>query len=257
MSTTPGARGIENKPNDIHWHLRSLLSGGGSPPDPVWRVLHNLERFHLTLRRTDWDRWEDNKALSINPYRGNSGDPKLEDMRHDMNLAFVEGAELQFEKFAWGRMFRVMTNLKELTITFETSEDKEDEMEDIVKWASTWRFEIMSWRHWILRDNHEVMAYLVADDKPAEKTSWRGLSYHWSDYCPSCATKISEPKSECPYCQKREMLLQQGKGPRLLTWTRTWRRQLVSPPVDLRDNDTPDSGKSFGKTVGNWDQDFA
>lgn len=151
-----------------------------------------------------------------------------------MNLALVEGTARQFEKGAWGRMFGVMANLKELTITFETSEDKKDEMEEIVEWARTWRFEIMSWRHWILRDNQEVMAYLVADDKPVEKTSWRGLTYHWSDFCSSCSSRISEPKSECPYCQKREMLLQQGKGPRLLTWSRTWERQSMTPPVDLR-----------------------
>lgn len=214
-----------------------MLSGGRSPPDPVWRILHNLETFHLTLRRTDWDRWEDNKALSINPFRGKSAAPDLEEMRRDMHAAMVEGTQMQFEKTAWGCMFRIMANLKELSITFETSEEKKDEMEEIVQWARTWRFEIMSWRHWMLRDNEEVMAYLVADDKPAKKTSWRGLRYHWSDSCPTCSTSISEPRKECPYCQKRELLLRNGKGPRLFTWTLTWRRHSVDPPVDLKDTE--------------------
>lgn len=237
----PGILGNDEKASHIHWHLRSLLSGGGSPPDPVWRILHNLDTFHLILRRTDWDRWEDNKALSINPYRGNSGTPDIEQMRRDMQLALAEGAEIQSEKIAWGRMFRVMANLKELSITFETSEDKKEEMEEIVDWARTWRFEIMSWRHWLLRDNQEVVAHLVSSDRPVLKTSWRGLRYHWSDSCPSCSTKISEPRKDCTHCRKREALLQMEKGPRLLTWTRTWRRQAMVPPVDLKDTErSPD-----------------
>lgn len=215
----------------------------------MWRVLHNLESFHLTLRRTDWDRWEDNKALSINPYRGDSASPGVEEMRRDMHSTMEEGANIQFAKSSWGRMFRVMANLKELSITFETSEDKKEEMEEIVEWTRTWRFEIMSWRHWLLTDNDEVMAHLVADSRPVKKTSWRGLRYHWSDFCPSCSTSIFEPKKDCSYCQKRESLLRDGKGPRLLTWTRTWRRQSVVPPVDLKDTETrPDQeGASVGR----------
>lgn len=158
-----------------------------------------------------------------------------------MHAAMKEGTKIQFEKTAWGRMFRIMANLKELSITFETSEDKRDEMEEIVEWARTWRFNIMSWRHWMLNDNEEVMAHLIAQ-KPAKKTSWRGLRYHWSDWCPSCLRSISEPKRGCPECQNREVLLADGKGPRLLTWTLTWRRQLVDPPIDLADTETrPDT----------------
>ncbi|KAJ4419795.1 hypothetical protein N0V82_004730 [Gnomoniopsis sp. IMI 355080] len=151
--------------SNVHWHLRSLLSAGESPSDPVWRVLHNLETFHLTLRRTDWNRWEDNNALSINPYRGDSAAPDVEQMRRDMHATMEEGADIQFAKTSWGRMSRVMANLKELSITFETSEDKKGEMEEIVEWARTWRFEIMSWRHWLLTENDEVMAHLPASEE--------------------------------------------------------------------------------------------
>lgn len=146
----------------------------------------------------------------------------------------VEGTQPEFQTTAWGRMFYVMANLKKLTITFETSEDKEDEMEQIVDWARTWRFQIKSWRYWMMKDN-EVMAHLIADDTTTKKTSWRGLIYHWSDVCPNCSTRVSLPKDDCPYCQKREALMRDGKGPRLLTWTLTWSSKLVDPPVDLRD----------------------
>ncbi|KAJ4386003.1 hypothetical protein N0V93_008894 [Gnomoniopsis smithogilvyi] len=239
----PFRRNLDHKEtaSRAHEHLRSLLSSGESPPDPVWRILHNLEAFHLTLRRTDWDRWEENKALCIDPYRGNSGSPNIETMRLDMQSALLEGFEAQFEDTAWGRMFRIFANLKELSITFETSEDKKDEMEPIVEWARTWRFEIMSWRHWLLDNNDEVVAHLVDDNRPVKKTSWRGLRYHWSDLCPSCSTSISEPRQDCPYCHKREALLREGKGPRLLTWTRTWKRQSVVPPGDLKDTENSPS----------------
>lgn len=230
---------IQNPP-DAHWTLRSLLSSGGSPPDPLWRTLHNLETFHLTLRRTDWGRWEDNKALEINPYRYNNFSDA---MQHDMHAATVEGESLSFDPQGWGCMFRAMANLKTLTITLETSEDKAPDMEAIVAWARTWRFEIMSWRHWMLENNNEVMAHLVAEDRPARKMSWRGLWYHWSEQCTACSTPTSKPRGECASCREREALLQEGKGPRILAWTLTWKRKLVDPPVSLEDTEArPETG---------------
>lgn len=223
----------------MHWHLRSLLSNGDSPANPVWRMLHNLETFHLTLRRTDWRRWEDNRPLEINPYRYLTRTRETF-MREDMHASMVEGRQLGFgEPFrrSWGRMFGPMANLKTLTISFETTEDKALEMEDILVWARTWRFDIMSWRHFLIPHNEEVMAHLVADGRPAEKMSWRGMFYHWPDQCPACSTPISEARPECPSCREREVLMKERKGPRLLVWTLTWRRVPVDPPVSLEDTE--------------------
>lgn len=237
MNNTPGFNRVdENNPESAgsYWHLRSLLSNGQGPTHPVWRVLHNLQEFHLILRRTDWDRWEDNKALAIDVFRAGFAAPDVGVMRKHMHAAAEGREQPPFEDGSLGTMFRVMANLKKLTISFETSEDKKDEMEDIANWARTWRFDVMSWRHWMIKGNREVMAHLVCDDGPARKSSWRGLPHHWSDVCPSCTAHFDD---DCPYCQKREKLLKDGKGPRLLVWTLTWRPRLVEPPVSLADTE--------------------
>lgn len=247
-----------------HADLRSRLASGGSPAVPHWRLLHHLEAFHLTLRRTDWDRWEDNKALEINPYRNHH---ILDVMQRDMLTATQQqqqgrGGEgegepppppqLWFDPGAWGCMFRAMASLRTLTITLETSEDKAHEMEALVAWARTWRFEIMHWRHWLLPsasggggdDDDLVAAHLVAEDRPAARTSWRGLWYHWSDQCTACAAPASELRAaECVTCREREALLREGKGPRILAWTLTWRRRPVDPPVSREDTEAgPETG---------------
>lgn len=61
----------------------------------------------------NWDRWRDKKAPCINPYRLRDGAPATEQTQRDMHAAMVEVAP-------------------------------------IVAWARTWRFEIMSWRHWLV-----------------------------------------------------------------------------------------------------------
>lgn len=218
-----------------YWHLRSLLANGQGPTDPVWRTFHYLQEFHLTLRRGDWDRWEDNKPLAINIRHYGFSDGNLELMRRDMEAALeADGAqELPYQPGSLGSLFNIMSNLKKLTISFETSEDKRDEMEAIVRWAETWRFEIMSWRHWMIRDNHEVVAHLVRDNTPVQKTSWRGHVHHWSDICPECNTHSSQPSNLCQQHRKRHLLLEQGKGPQLLVWSLTWRPQPVQPPISL------------------------
>lgn len=124
-----------------------------------------------------------------------------------------------------------MRNLKTLRISFETSEDKKEEMEEIVAWAKTWRFDIMSWRHWVGERDGERAACLVAEDKPVEKMSWRGFPHHWSDQCTACGSPY--PRPGCTHCLEKQRLLQQDKGPRLLMWTVTWRPEPVDTPDDL------------------------
>ncbi|ROW01283.1 hypothetical protein VMCG_05873 [Cytospora schulzeri] len=220
-----------NRDVDRHAHLVSRLSQGLAPAEPFWQVLHNLEHFHLTIRRTDWDRWEDNKALAINPYRYSHGAPSLEVMRRDMHTAMVEGTQPPYNNMSWITLFRAMRNLKTLNISFETSENKQDEMEEIVAWARTWRFEIMSWRYWVGEHGNEPEAYLVAEDRPARKMSWRGLKHHWSDICPACGSdEASRP--DCGHCLRKYKLFKQNKGPRLLVWTLTWRPEPVATQVN-------------------------
>lgn len=190
-------------------------------------LVGKLEHFHVTLRRTDWDRWEDNKALAINPFRWGRGAPSLERMHRDMETAMAGGRQPRPEHGAWATLFRAMRSLRTLKISFETSEDKRAEMEEIVAWARTWRFDIMSWRYMVCESDLDRAACLVAEDKPAQKMSWRGLKHHWSDLCTACGSVETRP--ECACCLRKQALIRQGKGPRLLVWTLTW----TPVPVDV------------------------
>ncbi|ROW03323.1 hypothetical protein VSDG_01497 [Cytospora chrysosperma] len=236
---SPGLGGTQLGDNDGRAHLISQLSQGLAPAEPVWRVLHSLEHFHLTIRRTDWDRWEDNKALAINPYQYSDGQPSLETMQRDMRTSMVEGKQPPCDVNSWITLCRTMRKLKTLTISFETSEDKKDEMEDIVAWARTWRFGVLSWRCWVDQAPNKTDFYLIAEDKPARKMSWRGLKHHWSDFCSACGAG-QELRPDCGHCLKKHKLLQQGKGPRLLVWTLTWRPEPVATQVSSEGNE-PDN----------------
>lgn len=230
-SLHPSAHATTNDDPYSRGLLIDLLSHGGAPADPIWRTVHNLEHFHMVLRRTDWDRWEDNKALAINPYRRSGAAPSPELMRRDMHATMVEGeTQPAPDERAWAVLFRAMRSLRTLTISFETSEDKRDEMEEIVAWARTWRFDIMSWRHWVGDRRHDRAACLVAEDKPAEKMSWRGMKHHWSNFCTACGSEEIRP--ECTFCVRKLALIKQDKGPRLLIWTLTWKPVPVDVSAD-------------------------
>ncbi|KAI0966344.1 hypothetical protein F4678DRAFT_299904 [Xylaria arbuscula] len=170
----------------------------------------NLEHLRFTLRASDWWDWEQNAALRINPFRGNccSGHT-IGLMQRDMS---AETGNIEFGEEAWGRAFTHMPRLKTLTIDFETSEEKRHEMGAIIAWALKWRFPLSDGRH------------LSTGDRPASKTSWRGLPHHWSHRCVTCGrpTQYRIPGEECPKCNEMRWLISQGYGPQLLIWTCHW-----------------------------------
>ncbi|KAI3329795.1 hypothetical protein F4824DRAFT_372239 [Ustulina deusta] len=170
----------------------------------------NLEHLRITLRRSDWWDWERNETLRINPFRGNCCHVHtIGSMYHDMS---TETGNVEFAAGAWGRVFSHMSKLKTLTIDFETSEDKRDEMEALVAWALKWQFPLSHDRH------------LSTGGQPASKTSWRGLPHHWSNQCVSCGrlTQYRLPGDDCPKCSEMRGLVSQGYGPQLLIWTCLW-----------------------------------
>ncbi|KAI3323435.1 hypothetical protein HD806DRAFT_496618 [Xylariaceae sp. AK1471] len=172
----------------------------------------NLEHLRITLRRSDWWDWEQNATLRINPFKGNCCHVHTIDlMRRDMS---TETGNVDFAPGAWGSAFSHMSKLKTLTIDFETSEDKHDEMEIIVDWALKWRFPLPDSRH-------------LCAHQPASKMSWRGFAYHWSDLCVSCGNRAlpvrRRPGSECLKCIERFRLVSHDYGPQLLIWTVLWK----------------------------------
>ncbi|KAI8632119.1 hypothetical protein F5Y19DRAFT_386760 [Xylariaceae sp. FL1651] len=157
----------------------------------------NLEHLRITLRRSDWWDWENDATLRINPFKGNCYYPHTVNlMRQDM---LAETGNVDFGPEVWGRLFSNMSKLKTLTIDFETSENKRQEMEDIVTWAVKWRFPLSEGQH------------LSTDGQSVSKMSWRGLPHHWSDRC--------SPGDRF----ERNKLYSHGYGPQLLVWTVQWK----------------------------------
>ncbi|GAP83522.1 hypothetical protein SAMD00023353_0201070 [Rosellinia necatrix] len=174
----------------------------------VWFA--NLEHLRITLRRSDWWDWERNAVPRVNPFRGNCYHGHTVGLMHqDME---AETGNVEFREGAWGKAFSHMLKLKTLTIDFETSEDKRDDMETIVTWALRWRFPLANGRH------------LSTGGQTASKMSWRGLPHHWSDKCVSCDKFVrnSPPGQDCPKCKETRQLFSQRYGPQLLVWTCLW-----------------------------------
>ncbi|TGJ86667.1 hypothetical protein E0Z10_g2122 [Xylaria hypoxylon] len=170
----------------------------------------NLEHLQITLRRSDWWDWEHNATIRINPFRGNCySNHTIDLMRRDMA---EEIGNLEFAWDAWGKAFSHMPKLKTLTIDFETSEDKRDEMETLVNWALKWQFPLSDGRH------------LSTGGQSASKMSWRGLPHHWSKQCVLCGRhpQYRLPGEECHKCNESRRLVSQGYGPQLLVWTCLW-----------------------------------
>ncbi|GAW14600.1 hypothetical protein ANO14919_040030 [Xylariales sp. No.14919] len=171
----------------------------------------NIEHLQITLRRSDWWEWENNADLRINPFRGNCYHiTTVRLMRQDMSK---ETGNIEFAGGAWGMAFSHMLKLKTLTMDFETSEDKRNEMQALVDWALKWQFPLSDGRH------------LSTAGQTASKMSWRGLPHHWSDRCVVCGRhpQYRLPEAECPKCAETRRLASQGHGPQLLIWTCLWK----------------------------------
>ncbi|ROV94372.1 hypothetical protein VPNG_09391 [Cytospora leucostoma] len=118
----------------------------------LWRVSEHLTSLRIVFRRTDWWGWESNTPLAISPFRLSRRTSAHQIMHEEMLHALEQPEPLQrlpspsrIERWScWGLIFLQMLSLKTLTIAFETSEDKRDEMEAIVRWAHRdWRFPIL------------------------------------------------------------------------------------------------------------------
>ncbi|KAK7956139.1 uncharacterized protein PG986_005361 [Apiospora aurea] len=172
----------------------------------------NVETFQMTFRRGDWWYWERNEALKINPFR-NGG--RKQQMHQDM-VTMQQGGQVPFADKAWGLAFEKMPKLRSLIIDFETSRDKRQEMEEIVKWAQKWKFPAAA-------ASGESARHFSAENNPVEKMSWQGMTYHWSDRCIGCHKGRWQPiNPDCPDCNEEKKLTGWGYGPRLLVWTLSW-----------------------------------
>lgn len=183
-------------------------------------LLKPVEHLRITIRRSDWWLWENGEPLKINPFRGTADVTA-------MNEDIASGNQEFQTNDVWGLAFRELPNLKTLRIDFETSEDKREELNTIVEWATTWRLP--------LRDGR----CLSTAGEKVEKMSWRGRSYHWdNDFCRECRSRMvpgmpRPPTTTCATCIQKELYKAHGYGPRLYVWTVTWKSAAEEQPERL------------------------
>ncbi|KAH7035393.1 uncharacterized protein B0I36DRAFT_360771 [Microdochium trichocladiopsis] len=247
--------------NSTSWHRYPyfMADDAGMSNSKMWWA--PLRHLRITLRRSDWWDWERNRALKISPYRRSVRDQAQmaldmgrtmawsemmaerrrkravgEVAQPDDSCAGVQEDQLGlFEPDSWGLAFREMTNLRTLTIDFETAEDKKGEMDKIVEWAVMWRFplapghkpsELSTATAEGGKDagdtGEQYKRYLCAGGRPVEKMSWRGNKAYWSMRCTTCPKGQREANAACPGCRERQRLTDNGLGPRLYVWTVKW-----------------------------------
>jgi hypothetical protein len=148
---------------------------------------------------------ERNAPLGICPQGGSAQNGEME---HEWQRE-KKGEIIPWKASAWGSAFAEMKNLKELEIELETSEDKVGELKAIVEHAKGWKFP--------MRDG----MVLRTDGLPTTTMEWRGNFCHWSDQCPYCGKygECWKPTVQSQWCQEKERLLAEGKGPMLTVIT--------------------------------------
>lgn len=175
--------------------------------------MSNVEKLNLTIRRGDWWWNERNAPLYIYPKRTIRS---AREMMVNINREKTYTPEA-FLDDAWGSAFKRLPSLKELQIEFETSEDKEAELEQIVDWAKTWKFPMMDGK------------MLSADGLDVKKKTWEGGMTFWSERCPYCGSHNRAPcvnartPNEKKECVERTKRRAHGKGPTLHVMSIRWK----------------------------------
>jgi len=178
--------------------------------------MQGLEKITITFRRGDWWYNETNEPLGINPYRGNAD---VGMMKHDMK----HGASHMVDE-SWATGFGEIQGLKEVGIEFETSDDKKEELEQIVEWAKSWRFPMGEGKVLVTERQKGV------GQGDVQTMEWRGSSLHWSEICPYCQPVGGETcsgKPENEKCAQRNMLMRLGQGPLLIIFKLKWKLRRV------------------------------
>lgn len=113
-----------------------------------------LTQIRITIRHTDWWNWESNAPLAMDAKRLGRARPN----------DWV-GISNPFEPGSWGHAFRNFRAIKIFELELETIERKKDELDKIVKQASTWHFVL---------GNGSIMCI---DDSKMTRTGWVGSKY--------------------------------------------------------------------------------
>ncbi|ETS74757.1 hypothetical protein PFICI_13241 [Pestalotiopsis fici W106-1] len=147
-----------------------------------------IEHLRITIRRSSWRFWRENGPYVISPFRRISKSTNMKELMAERT------GDMVIDDRAWGMAFQHLPNIKSVTIEFEVTEDKREELEAIVDWAKTWKFPLSGDRH------------LSAEEQRIERMSWQGLLGHWSDTCTECMAPLPSATESCSTCQLRTRL---------------------------------------------------
>lgn len=178
--------------------------------------MRGIEKVKITIRRGDWWWNESNHPLIINPYRQTVQHYFcLGEMQQDIAVQ-ERGGTVPWLNSAWGFAFKQLPSLKEVEMEFETSDDKKQELERIVKWAKTWKFPL----------NYGKV--LSTEGLEVTSSSWQSPFCFWSDQCPYCGTHHrnhcnSEGTPNEEKCAERAALRLSGLGPKCHIHSLRWR----------------------------------
>ncbi|KAI8654874.1 hypothetical protein NCS57_01234700 [Fusarium keratoplasticum] len=136
----------------------------------------------------------------------------------------------------WGESLSMIPNLKRLTMDFEHSEDRFQELKELAQWAQ---------RVWTFRLGGKMKGYyLSAKDKPIKMYSWRGLAPDMgmkaicpNEDCPNGSNQEDSGDVEMPECcAETYKRMEYGFGPRMYTFTVMW----TAKKLDVEDGDDPE-----------------
>ncbi|KLU90324.1 hypothetical protein MAPG_09288 [Magnaporthiopsis poae ATCC 64411] len=248
-------------------------------------LLSNLRDLRLTFRHDDWWNMKYNSPLFVDafarPYRYGRGiyntllaNPSTQSRgpaflpadteghfsrasRFDYDSSEMAGAPLLFRSRSWALAFTRLPALERLTIDFETTTHRRDEMQALVDWAvRDWVFPMSA--PWHVRANQGRAAkppgfwvdadevFLSAEGSPVLKSSWRGSGPQYGLYY-SCPAKDHPqhlgPVNEtgCAECRRRRRRRERDIGPRMLVWTVLWTPRRALPDgtgLVFRDTET-------------------
>ncbi|KUJ16217.1 uncharacterized protein LY89DRAFT_586259 [Mollisia scopiformis] len=179
-----------------------------------------VEKLKITIRRGDWWWNESNEPLFIHPKIDSPGfDEMVDSIRYDRAAARAGKPLQSFEDGSWGSAFKLLPSLKELEIEFETSDDKSEELENIVDWAKTWKFPM------------KEGTVLSTEGCEEENWSWESTVSYWSENCPYCGVSsratcdfTQVPGGEAnPGCVEMRARMARGEGPTLHVRSLGWK----------------------------------
>lgn len=133
-----------------------------------------------------------------------------------------------------------LPKLEVFEMEFETSEDKREELRDIVEWATTWEFPLDERGVLSTRSAEDLRRGRVEEDwgrgmRDVKTWEWKGKRVHWSEICPYCTgNDCSRPGGPGPAegkdgdkCRERAELWAKEEGPMLVVMEVKWRRMLA------------------------------